>query len=545
MTRRGTFELGAVCLVASLVVACSPAPRAPTADPAEPHPWVTVYQPHAAWNGYTLAFLAHRVPILLDMNGRIIHRWPEARVKSRIRLLPDGSLLGIALGRGVVEYDWDGNTTWEWASDKGFAHHDVIRLGNGSTVTLIRPDEDRFDDIVEVDRSGSVVWEWRSGDHLEPYVPAKGWRKVDVTHLNSIQELPDNSWFEQGDNRFRPGNLLVSSRELDMVFLIDRQTDEIVWTFNTDLDKQHEPLMIGPESAHAGGILIFNNRYRSFYGDRQSAVLEVEPTTGNITWQYRSVGFFSPTSGVEQPLPNGNVLITSSRGGRIFEIDRAGNVVWAWVPTFDTTRSHRYPYDYCPQLAALDQPVETPIEPADDFRHVDTDAFRFARRGLRQTVNIDGQKREVLKYSNDCRQMILPAVATAELGFGIDRQRLREIGETNYRATFALRVRRLVAEDAETVFEDAIDLEGPPWREVSANLQPYALQRVELCIVTEESGIGDHDPEASFAYWQQPRIQGRPAGGALATEEDLALDELTAEELETRKKHLEALGYIN
>jgi len=63
--------------------------------------------------------------------------------------------------------------------------------------------------------------------------------------------------------------------------------------------------------------------------------------------------------------------------------------------------------------------------------------------------------------------------------------------------------------------------------------------------VTEESGIGDHDPEASFAYWQQPRIQGRPAGGALATEEDLALDELTAEELETRKKHLEALGYIN
>ena len=33
-------------------------------------------------------------------------------IKSRLRLLDNGSLLAIALGRGVVEYDWDGNLVW-------------------------------------------------------------------------------------------------------------------------------------------------------------------------------------------------------------------------------------------------------------------------------------------------------------------------------------------------------------------------------------------------------------------------------------------------
>ncbi len=316
-------------------------------------------------------------------------------------------------------------------------------------MTLIRPDEGRFDDIVEVDRAGNVVWQWHSGDYLESFIPPEIANKTDVTHLNSVQELPDNPWFDHGDERFRPGNLLVSSREMNLVFVIDKQTRNLTWTFGADLDKQHEPLMIGPESPAAGNILVFNNRYRSFYGDRQSSLLEIDPSSDTLVWQYRSTGFYSPTSGVEQSLPNGNVLITSSRGGRIFEITRAGRIVWEWVPPFDTTRSQRYSHDHTPQLAAMALPDLVAVTPAPDHRHIDTDVYRFARRGLRRDIVIDGQKVSVLKFNNDCRDLVLPFGAQVHVSYGLDSKRLADQGRTDYAARFRMAVRRIGTEEVD------------------------------------------------------------------------------------------------
>lgn len=168
---RPAFQTTLASLIALVPLNCAQTPEVESVElteTAEPEAapairesdWITVYDPQRAWNGYTLAFHSQRTPVLLDMNGRVVHRWPEARIKSRARLLEDGSLLGIALGRGVVEYDWNGNEVWRYTADNGFAHHDVIRLANGNTVTLIRPDDDPFDEVLEVDRDGDVVWRW-------------------------------------------------------------------------------------------------------------------------------------------------------------------------------------------------------------------------------------------------------------------------------------------------------------------------------------------------------------------------------------------------
>lgn len=534
-------------LVSGLGAGCAtpdPIESAGTQEPAS-QSWVTVYDPSRSWNGYTLAFYAHRVPILLDMNGRIVHRWPEARVKSRLRLLEDGSLLGIALGRGIVEYDWDGNRVWAYEAEHGFAHHDVIRLENGNTMTLIRPDEGRFDDIVEVDRTGNVVWQWHSGDYLESFIPPEIANKTDVTHLNSVQELPDNPWFERGDERFRPGNLLVGSREMNLVFVIDKQTQNLTWTFGAGLDKQHEPLMIGPESPRAGNILIFNNRYRSFYGDRQSTLLEIKPSPDTLLWQYRSTGFYSPTSGVEQSLPNGNVLITSSRGGRTFEITRIGRIVWEWVPPFDTTRSQRYSHDHTPQLAAMAVPAPVAVTPPPDHRHIDTDVYRFARRGLRRDIVIDGQKVSVLKFNNDCRDLVLPFGAKVHVSYGLDSKRLTDHGRTEYAARFRMGVRRIGTEEVTELFEDTLDQTTQAWRAKTLDLQQFALRKVALCIATEEVGAPTDTPTEGIALWQQPLVEVYNPDATLITEDDLSPGELTPEELDARKKHLEALGYIN
>ncbi len=536
-----------LALVTSAVAVDSSSPADDTlgSQLAESQAWVTIFDPDRAWNGYTLAFYANRIPILFDMNGRIVHRWPAARVKSRLRLLEDGHLLAIALGRGVVEYDWQGQEVWRWEADHGFAHHDVIRLGNGNTVTLIRPDKGRFDDIVEVDPDGKIVWQWDSADHLEPYILPKGWSKVDVTHLNSIQELPANRSFDQGDQRFRPGNFLVSSREMNLVFIIDKLSGDLVWTYRGDLEKQHEPLMIGPESPRAGNILIFNNRYGSFYADRQSSVLEIDPSTGTLLWQFRSDGFFSPTSGVEQPLPNGNVLITSSRGGRTFEITRGGRTVWEWSPPFDTTRSGRYAWDHCPQLASLDRPELVAVRPEAGYRHIDTDVYRFARRGLRRDLRLEDRKLSVLKYNNDCRSLVLPLGARAQIAYGLHPARFQPQDRTQCSIEFRVEFLLPGAEEPVQVLSEILRPAADTWRETTLDLGEFALQKVDLCLRTEALGCSHGAAVDEYALWQQPIIEGFQAGAAPITEDDLPLGELTPEELEARKKHLEALGYIN
>ena len=94
-------------------------------------------------------------------------------MRSRLRLLPDGSLLGLSMRRAVVEYDWDGNLVWEYKIDGGFAHHDVERLDNGNTLFPVLLKGERSDDLFEVDREGLLVWHWRAADHLAEHFDRK------------------------------------------------------------------------------------------------------------------------------------------------------------------------------------------------------------------------------------------------------------------------------------------------------------------------------------------------------------------------------------
>jgi len=65
-----------------------------------------------------------------------------------------------------------------------------------------------------------------------------------------------------------------------------------------------------------------------------SRVIEVDPHTRGIVWEYRDQSlfdFFSPYIGGAQRLPNGNTLICEGCRGRIFEVTRDGQVVWEYV----------------------------------------------------------------------------------------------------------------------------------------------------------------------------------------------------------------------
>ena len=63
-------------------------------------------------------------------------------------------------------------------------------------------------------------------------------------------------------------------------------------------------------------------------------MIEVDPSTNQIVWEYRdpnAPSFFSPYMGGAQRLANGNTFVTESSTGRLFEVTPAGEVVWEFI----------------------------------------------------------------------------------------------------------------------------------------------------------------------------------------------------------------------
>ena len=89
-----------------------------------------------------------------------------------------------------------------------------------------------------------------------------------------------------------------------------------------------------------------------------SRVVEMDPLSGEIVWEYRGdpeAGFWSPVGSGAQRLPNGNTLICAmnwSEPGRIFEVTPDGETVWEyWNPEGESFyRAVRYDADVIEEL---------------------------------------------------------------------------------------------------------------------------------------------------------------------------------------------------
>ena len=429
---------------------------------------VTIYDPEKCWSGYTI-FQAQEVgAVLMDMNGREVNVW-KGVLGMPNKIFPGGTLItsrgrrsgkfSVQDGIDLVQVDWDGNITWkfdqvEFIEDAGQTprwmaryHHDFQREGNpvgyyapgmeprvdgGNTLVLSHrnvrnpqiSDKQLLDDlIVETTWDGDIVWEWLCSDHFDEfgfreasknalcrnpnYRPTKPEGMGDWMHINSMSCLGPNKWYDAGDERFHPENLIVDGREANIIFIIEKKTGKVVWKLGPDYDNSPEARAIGwiigqhhahmiPKTLPGGGnILVFDNGGWGGYDNPNpgsptgvkaalrdySRVLEIDPVSMKIVWQYtpREAGFlepmdssrfYSPFISGMQRLPNGNTLITEGSNGRVFEVTPDHKIVWEFispywgkhVPMNMTYRAYRVPYEWVPQV---EKPVETPIKPLD------------------------------------------------------------------------------------------------------------------------------------------------------------------------------------
>ena len=375
------------------------------------------------------------------------------------RVLPGGSVIAANGARPpnqesleLLQRDFDGKVIWSFSRNQQVTaangqtiwaarqHHDWQRADFPSGyyspdatpnpqvtdrmlllthVTHVKPavadvtiEDDR---LIEISRTGDVVWEWVAGDHIDEFGlsaearrviksgrPANGPAGVagrdtfDWLHVNSAHYVGPNRWFDAGDARFAPDNVIISSREASLIAIVARD-GRIVWQMGPDYRASKElsaiRQVIGQHHAHlipkglpgAGNLLVFDNGGSSGYGffspiapdgrgalaRATSRVLEINPVTLELVWSYTNARFFASNISGAQRLPNGNTLITSGPTGRIFEVTKDGSIVWEYVwPSFGANgqnsvyRAYRVPYSWIPQIPTPSARKVTPPAPA-------------------------------------------------------------------------------------------------------------------------------------------------------------------------------------
>jgi len=352
---------------------------------AEDDSLVTRYLPESCWNGYTVFSFESGPPQtrLVDMNGRVVNTWRQRC--ERAKFLANGNLLMAgSTGRQILEADWDGRIVWEHMAPGG-VHHDATRLESGNTVFLHRervPEEVcaaskdagrrevrlASDVIMEVTPAGETVFEWHQHEHFDiDWYKPENRLKSDWTHTNTINCLPPNRHWDAGDERFEPGNYLISMRSLDTIIIIGGKTGEIVWKYGGDyrggLSGQHEPNMVPKGRPGAGNILIFDNGVEEAHHG-SSIVLELDPAKNKVVWTYEGENFFSGYRSTVERLPNGNTLINEADHKRMIEVTPEKEIVWEYrIPLrWRAGRCHRVGYDFADVLKTLPRPTETRVD---------------------------------------------------------------------------------------------------------------------------------------------------------------------------------------
>lgn len=286
---------------------------------------------------------------------------------------PDGSVVFNFEYQGAVKLDRCGAR--EWALPERTHHSIEPAAGGGYWIggldvetdpnaaayqPIVSPDRDRGriedDLILRVDTDGGVlsrksVFRILMDNGFEPLLSATGSSLADealsdneLLHVNMISELPPA--LAPAFPQFRPGDLVVSVRDYNLVFVVEPGSWEVKWHSTGPWLRQHSAKFLAD-----GTIGVFNNNAYAYQSGpdgvtdlsqpRESQILAVDPKTGRAEVRYGGKPgqeMMSVFRGYQQPLPDGGFLITEPEAGRVVQVDAAGRTVWEYINRYDEGR---------------------------------------------------------------------------------------------------------------------------------------------------------------------------------------------------------------
>ncbi|MGF1452776.1 MAG: arylsulfotransferase family protein [Opitutales bacterium] len=289
--------------------------------------------------------------ILVDESGECLHTWQidfdeiqKGHETSELQtyphgflVLPDGSILfGFDNNLSVTRMSWNSEVMW---SRKGRHHHalslsadgthlwafdglDMVKLSlaDGTEVHRVH-----FEQLWQANKEGADVIGMASidsskGSHFNFPLGEDGF------HPNDVEPLSPK--LAEAFPQFEAGDLAVSYRDLNLVFVLDPETGQIKWWRAGAVRRQHDP-----DWQPDGTLSIFdNNMHRGW-----AKIVKIDPETFETQTildgeRYR---FHSWHRGKHQITEDGYLVITSSVQGRVLEVDPEGKVVFDFFNRFD------------------------------------------------------------------------------------------------------------------------------------------------------------------------------------------------------------------
>lgn len=283
---------------------------------------------------------------LFDQHGDQVHFWPidYARLDPDgpsngsdephgMKVLPDGSIL-VNFDRGDVLARLDACGEPLWVKD-GVFHHSIDRAEDGTYWTW-RGDQSAYGEyqyLVNFDAdTGETVQELSL---IEDFVEQSARQRAlfgipgeynyslengqDLFHPNDIEVLHSN--IAEKFPEFRPGDLLVSFREIHLIAVLDPLTKQVKWWQNGPWRFQHDP-----DFTSDGKIMIYNNNS----GRDRSDIVAIDPGSRELEIAYADgdLRFYSGTAGKVQQLDGGAVLIVVPDEGRVLEASWSGDLIF-------------------------------------------------------------------------------------------------------------------------------------------------------------------------------------------------------------------------
>ena len=319
---------------------------------------------------------------IIDSEGNTVHKWdidwfeiwsdaqhlpeqdiPREKPGTNIHgavIMENGDLVFNFEYLGLVRLDRQGKVVWRLPYQ---THHSIHQHDNGnlwvSGARYHAQRDSRFphlvppfyeETILEITPEGKIIRELSVADilHKNGYtgllyqgplgndstqIESDGDKhgNTDLLHLNDVE--PFSSKLQPGF--FKPGDVLVSLRNINTVFVFNLETEQIKYISSGQFVRQHDPDFIDGNT-----FSVFDNNNKNVLepANRKSRILIIS-AKDNTTKEYfagtSEQPFFTNVMGKHQWLPNGNLLITESKSGRGFEINRQGELVWQYINYVD------------------------------------------------------------------------------------------------------------------------------------------------------------------------------------------------------------------
>ncbi|MCB1681439.1 MAG: hypothetical protein KDI65_05850 [Alphaproteobacteria bacterium] len=335
------------------------------------------YNAGAMWGDATLLTAADKNEVLLiDNSGKVLYRWsakfydiwphpthisnplPAKHITlHRAYLDPSGNgdiyvfffgSGGIVYEYGMAKLDKDSKVLWSLPMP---VHHDMAFLPDGTLLTFISEftetvDKDLFsfkppylkESLLFLDKSdGHVLKKVPILDALSKSnanafintlgnIPLDGFLRVgDILHPNTITPVPDSVIGKAP--MLKAHRVLLSFRNLNLLSIINLETLEIEWSSFGPWHGQHSPVFLD------NGHLAMLDNLGGMAQTDGSRVIEVDLNTMGIVWSYNGTKenpFTTIYNGSVDALPNGNLLVTETHSGRLFELTKDKEIVWEY-----------------------------------------------------------------------------------------------------------------------------------------------------------------------------------------------------------------------